>query len=390
MSKLLILHESPCVGGAEFYLFNVVKTAVQKGMTVQVLLCEPHCPVELDVTLESLGAEVIRANFGLSDPKLWRVFPKAWRLLKSLEFDIIFFNKRIDWYDFRHIILAAHVLSKSRLVAVEHWHPDGWVKYPRKQYSLNLNMRQAWLKLKCRIYTSFFDAIICMNNRARDVFISQYGYPSERLHVIYNGVDTKRFAFSQTARDVIRTELAMLDNTQLLVVAAGRLSKEKGFDVLLDAWSQLDDVIKQRAILYLAGEGPERECLEKQVINLGIQHQVKFIGQYENMPGLLSAADLFVAPSRRESFGLSIAEAMSVGCCVIATQAGGIPELLGDTGIYVEEESAYSLSEAINKVLADTTYREEATRLQCSRVREVFSLDKSMQNTLSLIKGRRD
>jgi len=390
MSKLLIVHESPCVGGAEFYLFNVVKAAVQKGMTVQVLLCESHCPVELETTLESVGAEVIRTDFNLSNPKFWRVFPKAWRLLKSLEFDFIFFNKRIDWYDFRHIILAARLLRKSRLVAVEHWHPDGWPIYPHKQYSLNLNLRQTWLKLKCRIYASCFDEIICMNSRARDVFITQYGYPSDRLHVIYNGVDTERFTFSQTARNAVRTELAIRDNTQLLVVAAGRLSQEKGFDVLVDAWNLLDDVIKERAILCLAGEGAERENLEKQVISLGVQNEVRFIGQYENMPALLSAADLFVAPSRRESFGLSIAEAMSVGCCVIATQAGGIPELLGDTGIYVEEEHVSSLSQAINKILADTVYRQKVARLQCSRVRDVFSLDKSIQNTLSLIKGKTD
>ena len=80
---------------------------------------------------------------------------------------------------------------------------------------------------------------------------------------------------------------------------------------------------------------------------------------------------------------------MSIGCCVIATQAGGIPELLGATGLYVEEGSAYSLSQTMNKVLADNAFREESSRLQSLRVRELFSLDKSMDNTLKLISGER-
>jgi len=374
------------VGGAEIYLFNLIKEAINKDIDVEVLLCEAHCPVELDNTIRSLGAEVIRVDFGLHNPKIWRVIPQALSVFNGVNADFIFFNKRIDWYDFRHIILAARLKKNSRLIAVEHWHPDGWPNYTKKRYSLNLNLRQRWVKFKCKIYAHCFDAIICMNNVARDVFIAQYSYPPEKLHVIYNGIESKQFTFTLSARKSVRLRFKLPDS-QLLVVAAGRLSYEKGYDVLLQSWSMLAKPLRKRAFLCIAGKGEELQSIEKQAKLLGIQKEISFVGQWDDMPALLSAADVFVAPSRRESFGLSIAEAMYVGCCVVATKAGGIPELLGETGVYAEIESPDSLMQGISSLLADESLRKKMAKLQNERVTEKFSLESSMRQTLNLITG---
>lgn len=387
MKKLLIIHESPCIGGAEFYLINLVRAAISKHLRVVLLLCEEHCPVELEEILKSLGADVIRVELGLKRPRFFYTAPKVSKLLKTLKPDYVFFNKRINWYDFRHIILTAWLIGKARLVAVEHWHPEGWPVYLRKPFALNLNVKMRLTKLKCRIYANCLDVVICMNNEAKKIFHSQYGYPLDKLMVIYNGVDLENFTFDESKRKAIREDLGVLNDGYQLVVAAGRLSYEKGFDTLLEAWALLPKKIRKTTILCVAGEGPENTLLQDRVIKLDVSKSVVFMGQSGDMPALLSAADVFVAPSRRESFGLSIAEAMAVGCCVISTKVGGIPELLGDTGVYVESESAVSLSEALQHVLIESAFREERAIVQNLRVRNNFSLEQSMQKTLGLIQG---
>jgi len=387
VKKLLIIHESPCIGGAEFYLINLVRASISKQLRVVVLLCEGHCPVELEEILKSLGADVMRVELGLKRPRFFYTAPKVWKLLKALKPDYVFFNKRINWYDFRHMILTAWLIGKARLVAVEHWHPEGWPVSPRKSLAPNLNIRMRLTKLKCRIYANCLDVAICMNNEAKNIFQSQYGYPLDKLKVIYNGVDLEKFTFDESKRKTIRENLGVLNDDYQLVVAAGRLSYEKGFDTLLDAWALLPEKIRKTSILCVAGEGPENTLLQEMVIKLDVSESVVFMGQSDDMPGLLSAADIFVAPSRRESFGLSIAEAMAVGCCVVSTKVGGIPELLGDTGVYVESESATSLSQTLQHALTESAFREEKALVQNLRVRNNFSLEQSMQSTLDLIQG---
>lgn len=384
---LVFFHESPCFGGAENYLISLVLKAIESKVNVTVVLCEAYIPVDFENKLISIGAKTVRVNFKLKNPNVFRIIPMAWCLFRDLKPDFILFNKRIDWYDFRHIILTARLVSKSRLVAVEHWHPEGWPIYPRKSFSMNLNLKKRWTKFKCKFYARCLDAIICMNNKANNIFQSQYGYPSRRLHVIYNGIDTKKFTFCAAKRDVFRRQLGLRKTFDLMVLSAGRLSNEKGIDILIDVWAMLPSSIRNRATLVVAGEGPERNALEAQAMNLNVSESIQFVGQCEDMPGLLSAADIYVAPSRRESFGLSIVEAMSIGCCVIATQVGGIPEVLGDTGVFIEAESKEGLCLALQNVITQPQFREKTAQLQNKRVRELFNLEQSMQKTLDLIKG---
>ncbi|MDG6095719.1 glycosyltransferase [Acetobacter sp. AN02] len=118
----------------------------------------------------------------------------------------------------------------------------------------------------------------------------------------------------------IRTELRIEDDT-FLIAAGGRLIPEKGFDLLLDAFRR---AALPRTQLVIAGTGPDRARLEamapKNVIFTGYRPSLR-----EDMQGF----DAFVLPSLREPFGLVLLEAMAAGLPVIATEAGGVPDILG-------------------------------------------------------------
>lgn len=132
-----------------------------------------------------------------------------------------------------------------------------------------------------------------------------------------------------------------------VLAAAGALEPAKGFDLLLEALTALPGVG-----LLLAGEGPEREALERQVRALGLGARVALLGQLPSLAQLFGAADAFVMPSRSEGMPLALLEAMSAGLPVVAAAAGGIPEVVtdGEDGLLVPVESPQALAQAMARL----------------------------------------
>jgi len=137
-----------------------------------------------------------------------------------------------------------------------------------------------------------------------------------------------------------------------LVVA--RLHEEKGHAVL---WRALPDVLREvpGLVVLCAGDGPHRPALEADVRRLGLGPAVRFLGQRSDVPALLSLSSLVVLPSLAESFGLAALEAMSLGRPVVASRAGGLPEVVadGETGLLADVGDAAGLAAAMRALLAD-------------------------------------
>jgi glycosyltransferase involved in cell wall biosynthesis len=138
------------------------------------------------------------------------------------------------------------------------------------------------------------------------------------------------------------------------IVAAGRLAREKGFDVLVAA---LPEVTKARpdTQVILCGEGPERMSLTGQVERLGLADRVRLAGFVGDLDAFLAVADVVVAPSRSEGQGLVALEAMACGVPVVAARVGGLPEVVthGATGWLFEPGQPEALASALVEVAAD-------------------------------------
>jgi glycosyltransferase involved in cell wall biosynthesis len=136
------------------------------------------------------------------------------------------------------------------------------------------------------------------------------------------------------------------------LVSVGRLHPAKGTDALLYA---LKEVRKQSANLecYILGDGPERQRLIELAGDLGLNKSVFFTGYVENPYGWLQTADIFVSPSRWETFGIAIAEAMALGLSVVATATDGANDIITDKvdGLLVPVGNAHALAEAVIDLL---------------------------------------
>jgi len=161
---------------------------------------------------------------------------------------------------------------------------------------------------------------------------------------------------------------------------AGRLIREKGVHVLIQSFAHVVNAVPD-AKLIVAGDGPEKDNLVDLALDLGFAEQVRFVGwlSRESMESELQSAWVQVAPSVcRETFGLVAAEAMMRGTAVIASQSGGLMELVahGQTGILVPRNDVDSLAHAMTVLLTDRELAEEMG----SRARK-FAIDNLSDET---------
>ncbi|MGB0671651.1 MAG: glycosyltransferase, partial [Rhodospirillales bacterium] len=135
-----------------------------------------------------------------------------------------------------------------------------------------------------------------------------------------------------------------------LILAMGRLHENKAFDVLLQALARVPD-----AYLWLAGEGPERESLERLAEKLAIKPRVRFLGWRDDTAALLAACDLFVCPSRHEPLGNVVVEAWAQGRPVIAADSMGPGTLIEHlkTGVLFPIDDARLLADSIKYLLRE-------------------------------------
>lgn len=182
------------------------------------------------------------------------------------------------------------------------------------------------------------------NTRGIVDWVRAQGWPAERVHHLPN--------FSDDHGAAPRRRPEWLPEGSRLVLAMGRLHRNKAFDVLVRAMRDVPD-----AVLLIAGEGPERAALEELARREGIAGRVRMPGWCEDSSALLASADLLVCPSRHEPLGNVIIEAFSARLPVVAAASQGPVELItsGADGILVPIEDAPALAAAMSAVLGDRT-----------------------------------
>lgn len=187
---------------------------------------------------------------------------------------------------------------------------------------------------------------------AVDSFIRKGASSANRMIVVSNGIDTSQFDFSLNERIEKRSELGIFDNTPMLL-SVGRLTEAKDYPNLLSAYSLLVKNTNSQKIplLFIVGTGHLEGHLKSMSKEFGIEEYVTFLGQRDDIRELMCATDIFVLSSEWEGFPLVITEAMACKKIIVATDAGGITEALGDCGSIVPIKDPNSLAQEINKMI---------------------------------------
>lgn len=174
------------------------------------------------------------------------------------------------------------------------------------------------------------------------------GMPASRVVHIPNFADEAEV--SPLPRDSFNTPV-----DRPLLLAAGRLHINKGFDVLLRALSEIPDVY-----LWLAGSGPEEKSLKKICDDLNLNERVRFLGWRTDVTALMRTADLFVCPSRHEGLGSIVMESWAHGCPIVATDSQGPGEVIADgqTGLLTPVDQVEPLVKALRRLIDSSEYRQ--------------------------------
>lgn len=189
---------------------------------------------------------------------------------------------------------------------------------------------------------------------------------------MHNGIDTNKFIFNHESRDLLRKELK-IENKRVFI-SIGRFDEAKDYPNLLNAFSILYKKYKDIHLL-IVGDGSLRVTIESMIINLNIEESVTLLGIRKDVEKLLSASDIFVLSSAWEGFGLVVAEAMACERIVIATNCGGVSEVLGNCGFLVKPKNSNELYKAMNKAyLIDRKESEIIGILGRRRIIEKYSL----------------
>ena len=251
----------------------------------------------------------------------------------------------------------------------------------------NTNEQGHGRMLAYRLTDRLADISTNVSNEAVEAFEHQDALRPGRMVAIHNGIDITVFTFNLAGRERVRSELS-LDKSEPLLLAVGRLREQKDYPNLLCAFASLEGgPVKPR--LAIVGDGPLRGELEVLAKSLGVADRVHLLGVRHDVPALMAASDVFVLSSAWEGFGLVVAEAMACERPVVATDCGGVREVVADAGFLVPPRNTQALTEAMR--LALRLSDGECERLGVAaraRVLANFSFDAMADRYLAIYEGR--
>lgn len=231
-----------------------------------------------------------------------------------------------------------------------------------------------------RIAAPYAAKIICVSDYDRRLALRSRLAPPEKLVTIHNGVEIAK-------EDASPRSLAEKSPHEIRIIFVGRLATQKDPLLLLRAYRDLPEELRSRGRVEFVGDGPLRKRLEGAVRDFRLEDRVVLHGNLprEEVFRLLKGAHLFVLTSNYEGFPRSVLEAMSVGLPVIATDVGGVREIVTpDCGILVARGDVSAVKQALETLMRDSSRREAMGKNARARIENFFSLQKMCETTHSL------
>ncbi len=272
-------------------------------------------------------------------------------------------------------IVAARLARVPAVVHSEHGYEVGTL------HGLPLRRRMGrWLLYR------FADTVFCVTRELRDFHARQAATSASRIRVIYNAVDTDRFAPDPVKRRALRQKLN-LENS-FTVGAVGRMTPIKNYDLLLEALCLLREKgIDARGLL--VGDGPELQRLRQRVSNTpALVDRVIFLGATNSVADWLNAMDVFVQPSLAEGMSNTLLEAMAAGLPVLATNAGGNPEVMEDgrQGCLFPPRDVQALTDHLARLAENDALRKQFGVAARQHAVQDFGLQRMLDNYSHLYK----
>ena len=352
--RIVYLLTSLGVGGAEKQALAVSERMVKRGHTVAVLVLMPRLAEEWPTAIRTLHLDVRKTPGSVLRGLIrGRAFLREFRpdLVHSHSFHANIFARLLRLAGPRFVVLST----------VHNVYEGGW-----------------WRMVAYRLTDGAGRRTVAVSEAARQHFTRLKAVPLRKCSVILNGINVDGFVPDAERRARTRAEMGIAaEDAEFAWLAVGRLAPAKDYPNLLRAFAAVQ-AKRPGARLWVAGEthGDERTPLEAHAKELGIDGAVRWLGLRRDIPALLDAADAFVSASAWEGMPLAVGEAMAMEKPLVATDVGGVRELVGDAGVVVPAKDSAALAEAMLATMQESREALAARgRSAHSRIVDHFSMD---------------
>lgn len=304
---------------------------------------------------------------------------------KSLNINTVYFKIYIPYFDISATVKFGTIYND--------FNPDVVIVSSTKLLNITINARliskwkpsiilfqqmQSGIKKKDIIHNYIYnrlDGAIVLTNLMKEMLIETTVLKKEKIHVVHYGVDIDKFKNKSKSKLELRNKYNLPENKYIFGYVA-RIDEHKDQLTAIRAFKQAS--IEESVLVFTGSiEDEQRDYyrkLQDEIEKLDIKERVFFIGFTQEMPELMNCFDVFIMPSRSETFGLVIIEAMASGLPVIAVKSGGVPEIIEDrkNGLLFEQSDYIRMSELMNEVYQDIEIRNHIVEAGYSVLEEKF------------------
>ncbi len=360
----------PHVGGVWTYMSQLKTKLESYGHEVDLL---GYDEANINVTMLSKGQVIgrdkiiplITANLTPENyPAMYVNFLVKWTEFQRYVYELSAAYFGINDYDIIHTqdILSTIGISRIKnkeipLVATLH----GSVAHEIRRQLLTIHksdtsyMARAYYDDLERAGAVAADTTIVCNQWLRNVLTGEFNVPDQQLKVLHYGFDTENFLRRMKEKTSVERP-----KDKKVIIYTGRLVELKGLNYLLSALGELKKV-RNDWECWIVGSGEKEAELQNQSFSLGLTDSVRFLGKRNDVPALLAHSDILVLPTLIENQPLSVIEAQIAGKAIIASDVGGVPEIIkhGVTGLLTPPKDIQMLSSQINLLLSDDRFRKK-------------------------------
>jgi glycogen(starch) synthase len=369
------------VGGIARHVNDLSLAMAKQGAEVYVVTCGVQGAPDYEVIQGVKVFRVVMSNPVAPDFLTWvlqlnlNMVEQANRLrLTGIHFDIVHSHDWLAAFAGKNLKHSWQVPLVSTIHATEYGRNNG-LHNELQRYISNVEW---WLG-----YESW--RVICCSKYMQDELQRIFQIPADKLRAIPNGVYLKEFNTTNMEPAKIRHRYCAPDERMLFYV--GRIVREKGLGVLLDAFSRVL-AIEPKIKLVIAGKGPYMDQLRHRAYQLGIYNRIYFTGYIDDNTrnALYQSTDMAVFPSLYEPFGIVALEGMAAGALVITSDAGGLGEIIqhGVNGLKAYNDNATSLADNILWALNHPDHIRQMKAKALEDLKNIYNWERIAFQTLSI------